>query len=188
MYTAVDRTGSWRSPMGDIGNLDDFLARPLVARVATHGPTVRPVWYIFEERAFWWLTKTGTVLANAIERGEPIALVVDCCDLQTGEVIKVSATGRAEILALDKERGEAQVRPVPRSGSEPLGSTVRSVSRRPRREIRPFDSDPHEGIGHVIQPRWAQAAGRRPFSSRRSIRSRRSWRVNFHSKGWAAVS
>jgi nitroimidazol reductase NimA-like FMN-containing flavoprotein (pyridoxamine 5'-phosphate oxidase superfamily) len=90
--------------MGDAVNLDDFLARPLVARVATNGPTVRPVWFIFEERAFWWLTKTGTVLANAIERGEPICLVVDCCDLQTGEVIKVSATGRAEILALDRER------------------------------------------------------------------------------------
>jgi hypothetical protein len=44
------------------------------------------------------------VLANAIERGEPIALVVDCCDLQTGEVMKVSVTGRAEILALDKQR------------------------------------------------------------------------------------
>src|SRR5690348_15522230 len=71
MYTAVDRTGSWRSPMGDIGNLDDFLARPLVARVATHGPTVQPVWYIFEERAFWWLTRLARSLrtpSSAVSR------------------------------------------------------------------------------------------------------------------------
>ena len=29
-------------------DVDEFLAQPLVARVATNGPTVRPVWFLWE--------------------------------------------------------------------------------------------------------------------------------------------
>jgi len=34
-------------------DLDAFLQRRLVAHVATVGPTVRPVWYLWEEGSFW---------------------------------------------------------------------------------------------------------------------------------------
>ncbi|MGW4823746.1 hypothetical protein ACWEP4_33575 [Streptomyces sp. NPDC004227] len=37
-------------------DVNEFLSRPLVARVATNGPEVRPVWFLWEEGAFWWLT------------------------------------------------------------------------------------------------------------------------------------
>ncbi len=36
--------------------VDAILRRPLVARVATDGPTVRPVWFLWEESAVWWIT------------------------------------------------------------------------------------------------------------------------------------
>ncbi|MFJ4767673.1 hypothetical protein ACIP88_00970 [Streptomyces uncialis] len=41
------------TPLCDI---DAFLGRPLTARVATDGPSVRPVWFLGEENAFWVLT------------------------------------------------------------------------------------------------------------------------------------
>jgi hypothetical protein len=37
-------------------DLASFLAQPLVARVAAAGPSVRAVWFLWEEGAFWWLT------------------------------------------------------------------------------------------------------------------------------------
>ncbi len=69
-------------------DLDRFLGRPLVARVATAGPTVRPLWSLWEERAFWWLTGGWSRLADILERDRGVALVVDTCDLQTGEVLQ----------------------------------------------------------------------------------------------------
>jgi hypothetical protein len=37
-------------------DVEAFLAQPLTARVAAAGPTVRPVWFLWEDGAFWWLT------------------------------------------------------------------------------------------------------------------------------------
>jgi hypothetical protein len=36
--------------------VDAFLAQPLTARVAAAGPSVRAVWFLWEDGAFWWLT------------------------------------------------------------------------------------------------------------------------------------
>jgi hypothetical protein len=33
----------------DLFDVDTFLAQPLIARVAAAGPSVRPVWYLWEE-------------------------------------------------------------------------------------------------------------------------------------------
>ncbi len=38
-----------RARPADPFDVDAFLAQPLIARGATVGPTVRPVWYIWEE-------------------------------------------------------------------------------------------------------------------------------------------
>jgi hypothetical protein len=89
---------------GDPVDIEAFLARPLPARIATVGPTLRPVWFIFEEGAFWWLTETTTALARSIGRGERLVLVIDVCDLHTGEVIYVRAKGMGEILPVDRDR------------------------------------------------------------------------------------
>ncbi len=87
-------------------DVDAFLARPLVARVATAAPeaTVRPVWYLWEDACFWWLTGEWAQLPQTLARNPRVALVVDSCDLVTGETRKVSARGTAEVTRFDRDR------------------------------------------------------------------------------------
>lgn len=89
-------------------DIDTYLAEPLVARVATIGrsgaPTVRPVWYLWEDGAFWWLTGPWSSLEGQLGEDGRVALVVDSCDLVTGCTRQVTATGFAEVVALDVGR------------------------------------------------------------------------------------
>jgi len=90
---------------GEPVDIDAFLRRDgLLARVATAGPSVRPLWYVWEDGAFWWLTDTANVLAGAVTRGEELSLVVDVCDVNTGEVVHVFARGKAEMGPVDVDR------------------------------------------------------------------------------------
>jgi hypothetical protein len=85
-------------------DVDRFLARPLVARVASEGPTIRPIWYLWEGDAFWWITGPyAASLLHAIEMNARLAIVVDSCDLRTGEVLKVTAEGVAETRPFVRE-------------------------------------------------------------------------------------
>ncbi|HET9201412.1 MAG TPA: pyridoxamine 5'-phosphate oxidase family protein [Dehalococcoidia bacterium] len=90
-------------------DLDEFLARPLVAHVATNGPAVRPVWYIWEEGAFWWLTGPWSRLEALLREDDRVALVVDVNDVETGEVLKVSARGRASVVGFDADRARRKL-------------------------------------------------------------------------------
>ena len=111
--------GGWR--VADGFDLDAFLGRPLIARVATlgrSGPSVRPLWYLWEQSAFWWLTGGWSKLGQLIERDPRVALVVDTCDLGRGEVLQVTARGRARIEPFDPERAR-------RWGSRYLGPDER---------------------------------------------------------------
>lgn len=90
-------------------DVDAFLARPLVARVATNGPTVRPVWYLWEDRAFWILTGPWTKLFSRVQADPVLALIVDECDLATGVVRQVIVRGRAELLPFDVPRGRRKL-------------------------------------------------------------------------------
>lgn len=103
-------------------DLDAFLARPLVARVATTGPTVRPVWYLWEEAAFWWLTGSWSRLSSLLEGDARVALVVDTCDLETGEVLQVVAEGTLDDRDFDLERAR-------RWGTRYLGPDERAWGR-----------------------------------------------------------
>jgi nitroimidazol reductase NimA-like FMN-containing flavoprotein (pyridoxamine 5'-phosphate oxidase superfamily) len=89
--------------------LDEFLARPLTARVATNGPTVRPTWFLWEGGAFWILTGTWARLQSRVRADPAVALVVDECDLATGTVRQVIARGRAELLPFDVPRGRRKL-------------------------------------------------------------------------------
>lgn len=91
-------------------DLERFLARPLVARLATAGPTVRPIWYLWEEQAFWWLTGDWSSLTRMLADNAEVALVVDECDLQTGTVIQVICHGRAEVVPFDHGRARRKLR------------------------------------------------------------------------------
>lgn len=88
-------------------DLDGFLAQPLVARVATvgrSGPGVRPLWYLWEQQAFWWLTGGWSKLGQLLERDPRVALVVDTCDLERGKVLQVTARGSARLQPFDAAR------------------------------------------------------------------------------------
>ena len=90
-------------------DIDEFLARPLTARVATSGPTVRPVWFLWEDGAFWILTGPWARLLSRVAADPALALVVDECDLRTGRVRQVIARGRAEVRAFDVPRGRRKL-------------------------------------------------------------------------------
>jgi nitroimidazol reductase NimA-like FMN-containing flavoprotein (pyridoxamine 5'-phosphate oxidase superfamily) len=94
----------------DTVDLDDFLSRPLVARVATPGPTLRPVWYLWEDGSFWWITDMSNRLVKSVLAGEPVVVLIDECNLATGEVIAVTARGTAELVPLDSGRAKRKFR------------------------------------------------------------------------------
>jgi pyridoxamine 5'-phosphate oxidase-like protein len=87
-----------------------FLAGPLTARVATNGPTVRPTWYLWEDQAFWILTGPWAKLLDRVKIDPALAITVDVCDISTGCVRQVMASGRAEILPFDVPRGRRKLR------------------------------------------------------------------------------
>jgi nitroimidazol reductase NimA-like FMN-containing flavoprotein (pyridoxamine 5'-phosphate oxidase superfamily) len=86
-------------------DVDAFLGRPLTGRLATNGPTVRPVWFLWEEGAFWIMTGPWARWFTRVADDPVIALVVDTCDTTNGEILQVIARGKVEMLAWDVERG-----------------------------------------------------------------------------------
>ncbi|WP_308377862.1 pyridoxamine 5'-phosphate oxidase family protein [Streptomyces sp. ISL-98] len=90
-------------------DIDAFLARPLTARIATDGPTVRPVWFLWEEGAFWILTGPWGGLFHRVSCDPEVAFVVDECDVATGAVRQVTARGRAELVPFDVPRGRRKL-------------------------------------------------------------------------------
>lgn len=90
-------------------DLDTFLHRPLVAHIATAGPTVRPVWYLWEEGAFWWLTGSWAKLPEIIKRDPKIVFLIDTWDPNTGEVLQLSARGKAELHPFDPNRARRKL-------------------------------------------------------------------------------
>jgi nitroimidazol reductase NimA-like FMN-containing flavoprotein (pyridoxamine 5'-phosphate oxidase superfamily) len=90
-------------------DVSQFLAQPLPARLAVTGkdgyPTVRPVWFLFEDKTFWWLTGSSySRLQDLLAIDPRVSLVVDSCDLTTGQVLAVTARGKAAVHALDTQR------------------------------------------------------------------------------------
>lgn len=81
-------------------DVEDFLAQPLVARVAANGPngpTVRPVWFLYEEEVLWWLTGSYSRLGTWLEVDPRVQVVIDSCDLVAGEVLSVTMSGEARV-------------------------------------------------------------------------------------------
>jgi Pyridoxamine 5'-phosphate oxidase len=146
---ACSRPG--RGNVDDGFDLDGFLAQLLVARVATVGPTgpsVRALWYLWEARAFWWLTGGWSRLGQLLERDPRVALVVDTCDLDRGEVLQVTARSRAELHPFEADRarrwGCATSEPTSATGvaSKARSSTIprRASSPSSRRSSAPATS------------------------------------------------
>ncbi|TDC22943.1 pyridoxamine 5'-phosphate oxidase family protein [Streptomyces sp. 8K308] len=90
-------------------DVDEFLAQPLTARIATAGPTVRPVWFLWEGGAFWILTGPWARLTGLVADDPAVAIVVDVCEPATGLVRQVVARGRAELMPFDVARGRRKL-------------------------------------------------------------------------------
>ena len=90
--------------------IEAFLARPLTAHLATHGPRVRPVWFLWEDQAFWILTGPWSTVLRDVDRDPHVALAVDAIDLTTGETKQIAVTGTAEILPWEADRGWRMLR------------------------------------------------------------------------------
>ncbi len=85
-------------------SVDDLLAQPLVAHLANtgaDGPVVRPIWFLWEADVFWWLTGTWSTLVTQLENDPRVALVIDTCDLTTGQIFQVTARGDAQVVQMD---------------------------------------------------------------------------------------
>lgn len=82
----------------------EFLDQPLVAHVAANGPsgpTVRPVWFLFEHGTLWWPTGSYSSLSEWLDDDPRVAVVIDDFDVETGRVHAVTMTGEAERRPLD---------------------------------------------------------------------------------------
>lgn len=90
-------------------DVDEFLAQPLTARVATDGPTVRPSWYLWEGGAFWIISGPWSRLPDRVRRSPRLALTVDVCDVATGLTRQVIASGEAELRPFDVPRGRRKL-------------------------------------------------------------------------------
>ena len=90
-------------------DIDQFLARPLTARLATARPHVRPVWFLWEEERFWILTGPWSRVPAEVSANASVALVVDTCDLDTGECLQVAGRGLGELVRYDRERGRRKL-------------------------------------------------------------------------------
>ncbi|OSY39673.1 MULTISPECIES: pyridoxamine 5'-phosphate oxidase family protein [Pseudonocardia] len=110
---------------------EEFLARPLVAHVATSGPTVRPIWFLWEEAAVWWITGDYSRLPRRLAADPDVVVVVDSCDLATGEVLQVVMSGSAEVVDMDLDRARRKLTRY--LGPDPGGwpERFRAVLRRP---------------------------------------------------------
>ena len=86
-------------------DVEAFLARPLVARLATAGPAVRPVWYLWEDGSFWILVGPWNRIPADVAADPGVAVVVDSCDLRTGECLQVLGHGVGTLEPFTPDRG-----------------------------------------------------------------------------------
>jgi len=130
-------------------DVSDFLNKPLIARLAVsgpNGPTVRPVWFLFEDGTFWWLTGSSySRLEALLEADARVSLVIDTCDLVTGQVLALTVSGVAEVHPFDRHRAIRKLSKY--LGAEQYGwperfrealtdPTTRMVSLRPNRQLK----------------------------------------------------
>jgi len=85
--------------------LNDFLAKPLLARVATVGsgerPHVMPVWFIYEDGAIYISTSANSVKGRNLKKNKNVFLVIDTLVEGKEGFMRgtgVAVDGKAEVL------------------------------------------------------------------------------------------
>jgi hypothetical protein len=127
-------------------DVDQFLARPLTARLATARPAVRPVWYLWEEEKFWILTGPWSEVPSEVLADPRVALVIDTCDLATGECLQVVTRGRGDVSPFDADRGRRKLERY-------LGPDLNGWDDR----FRQYLSDEPEARWLTVTPTWLAA-------------------------------
>ena len=116
--------------------LDEFLARPLFACLATaseDGPRASPVWFAWEDGAIWVIANGRTdSFPGRIEREPRCALAIVDFGVETGLVHHVGLRGRASVEGFDAERAQRLL-------ARYLGPEVRAWDTRFRETLH----DPH---------------------------------------------
>ena len=88
-------------------HIDEVLARPLMAHLATSspdGPRDSPVWFLWEGGAVWLIGNHRDSFPRRIERDGRCAIGVVDFDLVGGVLLHVGMRGRAEVVPLDPAR------------------------------------------------------------------------------------
>lgn len=86
-----------------------FLARPLVARLATQPLVIQPVWYLWEDTDFWVITGPWSTLSRRLAADSAFSLVVDECDLRTGRTRQVIARGSGTVVGGGTDRARRKL-------------------------------------------------------------------------------
>ncbi|MFD5536639.1 pyridoxamine 5'-phosphate oxidase family protein [Streptomyces sp. NPDC127079] len=108
-WKATRGGGSFGPLTGAPFDVSAFLAQPLVARLATTGPVVRPVWYLWEDESFWVFTGPWSRLPDRLARNPVFELVVDVCDPGTGVTRQVVASGQGRTVPFDTARARRKL-------------------------------------------------------------------------------
>jgi hypothetical protein len=83
--------------------IEAFLAEPITAQLATNGPTIRPIWFHWENGAFWVISGPWAKLFTRVQTDPKIALCVDVGDFDGGIVKQVCAYGSVTVEPYDVE-------------------------------------------------------------------------------------
>jgi hypothetical protein len=114
--------------------LDEFLARPLFAHIATvldGAPRDSPVWFLWEDEAIWIIASRATdTFPDRIEREPRCAIGIVDFDPACGLVQHVGFRGRATVEPFDAERAVRRRTRPPSGPSHPSHATAAPVIRR----------------------------------------------------------
>jgi hypothetical protein len=99
--------------LGSLG-LDGFLARPLFAFLGTaspDGPRVSPVWFLWEDGAFWIIGNLDEdTFPGRVESDPRSSLAIVDFDRTTGRVQHVGVRGSARVCPFDEARARRLLR------------------------------------------------------------------------------
>ena len=83
--------------------IDEVLAEPITAQLATNGPTIRSVWFEWDGKAFWIISGPWAKLFSRVQSDPKVALCVDVADFQSGRVMQICAYGEVDVRDYDVE-------------------------------------------------------------------------------------
>jgi Pyridoxamine 5'-phosphate oxidase len=88
-------------------DLDSFLARPLMAHLATGSPEgarESPLWFLWEDGALWFIGNDRDSFPRRVAQDGRCAVGIVEFDLGRGLLLHVGMRGDAEVVPLDQDR------------------------------------------------------------------------------------